>query len=199
MLDPSGTTQTDGNSGGESGCCGGSSFDPETQGCCNGLTYNLADQCCKGGKIKDLFKICIRANTGHAWIYAQNLFTKVEHTYGRWKKGVRSIGKVFIDGVKVDSELKYPKPDAESCMTVCNYKPVMTLGYDVVNDNCASYACSEWNRNGGTDFGSRGFFWGDTGYGFEFGWLIDSPETLIENINNPTVPDAFDDFDSGTF
>lgn len=93
------------------------------------------------------FCVCIRADDDHAWIWVKDLATGKVHTYGRWKKG---YGKPAANksGVLVDMETKRGY-GASRCIQVQEFKATIDEGYDPYNNNCATYAWSEWKRVSG--------------------------------------------------
>jgi len=107
------------------------------------------------------WKVCVRSSDGHSWIYATNLDTGEEHTYGRWRRG---FGGRKESGVAVDTEKgknKY-KDYSERCMEVDAFTPTINKGFGTekpgekwnppwsdLHNNCATYACDEWARVSG--------------------------------------------------
>ena len=62
--------------------------------------------CNKCYRDKAVYKVCIRSNSGHSWIYAQNLTTGVSNSYGRWKIGFGNTSEEekSDSGVRINTE-----------------------------------------------------------------------------------------------
>ena len=118
------------------------------------------------------FCVCIRADDDHAWIWVKDLATGEVHTYGRWKKG---YGRPAANksGVIVDME-KNRRYGASRCIQVQEFKPTINEGYNVYNNNCATYAWSEWKRVSGEDLKKSSLFGSFT---------FDHPSVLRDSIN----------------
>jgi len=118
------------------------------------------------------FCVCIRADDDHAWIWVKDLATGEVHTYGRWKRG---YGRPAANksGVLVDME-KNRGYGASRCIQVQEFKPTINEGYNVYNNNCATYAWSEWKRVSGEDLKKSSLFGSFT---------FDHPSVLKDSIN----------------
>ncbi|MDR3198684.1 MAG: hypothetical protein LBU34_12525 [Planctomycetaceae bacterium] len=138
-------------------CCDNAEYDPTTQGCCDKTIYDLATQCCKNKSVKTKFLLCIRCESSHCWMYAKDLSSGNEHTYGRWMVG---YGTAKSSGVQIDAELKRGH-SCERCTQVCDYKPTLGNGYGCYANNCASYAQSEWMRWTGEILNATAWYSGD--------------------------------------
>lgn len=119
------------------------------------------------------FCVCIRAADDHAWIQVTDLATGVVHTYSRYKV---HYGNPPVDhsGVIVDWDL-HRRYTVERCKQVNSFTPTINAGYNWRNNNCATYASSEWKRVTGESLAVRGWFTWIHGY-------YDSPEILVESI-----------------
>jgi RHS repeat-associated protein len=102
------------------------------------------------------FRVYVRADDDHAWIYVENLITGQKHTYGRWKIGY-GLPKANSSGVLVDRELKRSFR-ASRGIDVKSFTPTINAGYTIYNNNCATYAQSEWNRVSGESLKKSGPF-----------------------------------------
>jgi hypothetical protein len=58
---------------------------------------------------------------------------------------------------------------------VQSFTPTVDSGYDLFNNNCATYAASEWKRASGESLAIRNTGWGHPDY--------DDPEKLVNSIN----------------
>jgi RHS repeat-associated protein len=116
--------------------------------------------------------ICIAADNDHPWIIATDLGSGTTTTYGRWKIGYGHPA-ANSSGVLVNME-KNRTPVAKRCVTVQTYTPTINAGYDARNNNCATYADSEWKRVSGESLPDRDSIL-FVGY--------DSPSVLINSIN----------------
>ena len=121
------------------------------------------------------FCVCVRAAGDHAWIVVTDLATGEVHSYGRYK--VR-YGKPPADHSGVHKDMvsdRTRKYDAQRCVTVQSFTPTVDSGYDLFNNNCATYAASEWKRASGESLAIRNTGWGHPDY--------DDPEKLVNSIN----------------
>ena len=102
----------------------------------------------------------------------KDLATGEVHTYGRWKKG---YGRPAANksGVLVDME-KNRGYGASRCIQVQEFKPTINEGYNLYNNNCATYAWSEWKRVSGEKLKKSGLFGSGT---------FDHPSVLKDSIN----------------
>jgi hypothetical protein len=102
-----------------------------------------------GKALTPLNRVCVyvRADDDHAWICVENQITGEKHTYGRWKIGYprNAPAKARSSGVNTDMELKRSYA-ASRGIKVASFTPTINAGYDVYNNNCATYAQSEWRR-----------------------------------------------------
>jgi RHS repeat-associated protein len=156
-------------------CCGDQEYDPSIQGCCDNVLYKVATQCCKNGVVNDRYKICIRSEPSHSWIYVKNLHTSEEHTYSRFRYSHNPSGK---SKVCTDIELKTGrKCTHERCDTICGFTPTLSGGYEERRNNCATYSASEWNRCTGENLASGG-------------WFYDHPTYVNESIDNANIPQS---------
>lgn len=113
--------------------------------------------CCPNGK--QPFKVCIRCDTGHCWIYFSDPNTGVQHTYGRWMCG---YGGVNTSGVQTDVELNAGRGFSfERCTETCNFSPRVTPGYGWYGNNCATYATSIWLDTSGEHLNAVDWYGGD--------------------------------------
>lgn len=116
--------------------------DPSGLACCGDRQYDPCSQCCSNGTIQAKSKPCIRCDTSHCCIYAQDLSTGTEHTYGRWMAG---YGGTTASGVQMDVELNSGRGfSVERCTTVCGFSPTFGFGYGWYGNSCASYARDVW-------------------------------------------------------
>lgn len=136
---------------------------------CNGICYNPKTHCCIKEQIKVNYLLCVRCSSSHAWIYAKNLDTGMENTYGRWKNG---YGSAKTSGVHSNIELGYTF-QAERCQVVCDYTPTLGSGYGIYGNNCSSYAQEEWQKNTNEILNSSSWWFG-----------ADRPGTLCKSIRN---------------
>jgi RHS repeat-associated protein len=120
------------------------------------------------------FCVCIRANGDHAWIAVTDLATGKLTTYGRWKIGYGHPA-ASSSGVLVNMEVGRSY-SAQRCVQVPTFTPTINAGYNARNNNCATYAASEWKRVSGESLSVRGSVFGVTGY-------FDSPEVLVNSIS----------------
>jgi len=121
------------------------------------------------------FCVCVRAAGDHAWIVVTDLATGEVNSYGRYKA---RYGKPPADHSGVHKDMvsdRMRKFDAQRCITVQSFKPTVDSGYDLFNNNCATYAASEWKRASGESLSVRNTDWGHPDY--------DDPEKLVDAIN----------------
>jgi RHS repeat-associated protein len=91
--------------------------------------------------------VYVRADNDHAWIEVDNIDTGVRHTYGRWVKGYPHGAPVQAQtsGVNIDVELRRGFA-ASRGVRLKSFTPTINAGYNAYNNNCATYAQSEWRR-----------------------------------------------------
>jgi hypothetical protein len=132
--------------------------------CCGQTQYDDTKQCCKNNKdVKDLYKVCIRANRGHAWIHAQDLETGNENSYGT---------NLTANGVQTSRGPDAPGQYlAENCSRVCDFSPNLTAKYRPVGGNCSSYATDEYQQSTGIYINPAAYY---VGY--------DSPGTVVDTV-----------------
>ena len=126
------------------------------------------------------FCICIRASHDHAWIRVTDATKAEVHTYGRYKM---HYGHPPVDhsGVIRDWDLRRSYT-VERCKSVNSFKPTINSGYEVHNNNCVTYASSEWKRATGESLPHRGFsMW--------LGGHFDDPDKLMESISKANAKD----------
>jgi RHS repeat-associated protein len=111
------------------------------------------------------FCVCVQADDDHAWISVTDLATGERHTYGRWKIGYprNAPAKARSSGVNTDMELKRGF-GASRCVTLQSFTPTINAGYDAYNNNCATYAWSEWKRASGENLDKSGISSGTFDY-----------------------------------
>jgi RHS repeat-associated protein len=120
------------------------------------------------------FCVCIQTDeSDHAWISVTDLATGTRHTYGRWAIGYprNAPAKARTSGVNTDMEIKRT-PKASRCVKVQSFTPTINAGYNLYNNNCSTYAWSEWKRVSGEDLDKAGISSG----------TFDSPVILKESI-----------------
>lgn len=121
------------------------------------------------------FCVCVRAAGDHAWIVVTDLATGEVHSYGRY---LLYFGKPRANHSGVHKDMasdRTRKYDAQRCVTVQSFTPTVDNGYDTLNNNCVTYAASEWKRASGESFSIRNTGWGHPDY--------DDPEKLVNAIN----------------
>lgn len=103
--------------------------------------------------------VCVRADNDHAWICVSNLTTHVVHTYGRWELGYPTGAsvKARTSGVNIDVEL-HRRYGASRDIYLPSFTPTINAGYNLYNNNCATYAKSEWKRASGESLSDWSFF-----------------------------------------
>ncbi len=102
------------------------------------------------------FRVYVRADGDHAWIYVENTITGEKHTYSRWKTGYGKPAATH-SGVLTDKELKRGFA-ASRGLEVKSFTPTINAGYGVWGNNCATYAQSEWKRVSGESLKKSGPF-----------------------------------------
>jgi len=119
------------------------------------------------------FCVCVQADDDHAWISVTDLATGERHAYGRWKIGYprNAPAKARSSGVNTDMELKRGF-GASRCVTLQSFTPTINAGYDAYNNNCATYAWSEWKRASGENLDKSGISSG----------TFDHPSVLKDSI-----------------
>ena len=105
------------------------------------------------------FCVCVRANDGHAWISVTDLATGERHTYGRWFNGYPRNApiKARTSGVNIDVELN-ESYNVSRCVTLQSFSPTINAGYDLYDNNCTTYAWSEWKRASGENLQKSSIF-----------------------------------------
>ena len=105
------------------------------------------------------FCVCVQSNGDHAWIAVTDLANGVRHTYGRWYTGYPRNAPVQAktSGVNIDVEIRY-RWDVSRCVLLQNFTPTINAGYNLYDNNCTTYAASEWKRASGETLKKSGIF-----------------------------------------
>lgn len=101
--------------------------DPSGLACCGDQEYDPCSQSCSNGTIQAKSRLCIRYKPSHCWIYAQDVRTGAEHTYGRL---MERYGGATASGMQTDVELDAGRAyTVERWAIVCALFPTFVFGW----------------------------------------------------------------------